>query len=162
MGQGGPDVPQRHDSGFDVRERLYLAGQRCKPSVACGHRWPMRFGGCWRRCGAGLVQTRAHRHELHRLVRQRWRELEPGGRGTSVPLAASVRAGLAVTAHNNSLLCLAGFDNVLVLPTPLPPPALPALRRAAPSCCSPGRDGQAAMAFIRPAISFAHSVAAHD
>ena len=43
---------------------------------------------------------------------------------TSVPLAASVRAGLAVTAHNNSLLCLAGFDNVLVLPTPLPPPAL--------------------------------------
>ena len=39
---------------------------------------------------------------------------------TSVPLAASVRAGLAVTAHNNSLVCLAGFDNVLVLPTSPP------------------------------------------
>lgn len=43
---------------------------------------------------------------------------------TSVPMAANVRAGLAVTAHNNSSLCLAGFDNLVVLPTPLPPPAL--------------------------------------
>jgi hypothetical protein len=42
----------------------------------------------------------------------------------SVPLAANVRAGLAVTAHNNTLLCRAGFDNLLVLPTPLPPPVL--------------------------------------
>ena len=43
---------------------------------------------------------------------------------TTVPLAANVRAGLAVTAHNNTLLCRAGFDNLLVLPTPLPPPVL--------------------------------------
>jgi hypothetical protein len=43
---------------------------------------------------------------------------------TSVPMPAHIRAGLAVTAHNNTTLCLAGFDNLAVLPVPLPPPVL--------------------------------------
>jgi alpha-galactosidase len=41
-----------------------------------------------------------------------------------VPMAASVRAGLAVTAHNNSSLCAAAFDDLVTLPVPLPRPAL--------------------------------------
>jgi len=42
----------------------------------------------------------------------------------SVLLGSNARAGLEVTAHNNSFLCLAGFDNLIVLPMPLPKPLL--------------------------------------
>jgi alpha-galactosidase len=43
---------------------------------------------------------------------------------TTVPMAAGVRGGFAVTAHNNSTLCLASFDSLAILPMPLPPPLL--------------------------------------
>jgi alpha-galactosidase len=43
---------------------------------------------------------------------------------TIVSMNTSVRAGLEVTAHNNSALCVASFDNLVVLPSPLPPPTL--------------------------------------
>ena len=43
---------------------------------------------------------------------------------TGVAMATTVRAGLEVTAHNNSALCVASFDNLTVLPTPPPAPSL--------------------------------------
>lgn len=43
---------------------------------------------------------------------------------TGVSMAPTVRAGLEVTAHNNSALCLAMFDNLVVLPYPPRAPSL--------------------------------------